>query len=167
MDIEHLLRVSVFCDRLSTRPLLLDEILPFPYASSFGLAYSALLLFLVFLALLAIPLLQSTHASLAGLGISHKEGIQIIRLHDCAQHNLVEILSVCTFPRRTLVVGGPDQDRQWRLWMCIPQRVVCDFFGTWWRRCRVKRQALLCEVNGAMALFTVEFEQVPELSEEL
>ena len=51
--------------------------------------------------------------------------------------------------------------------MCVPQRVVSDFGGCGRCRGRVEGQALLCEVDAAMALYAVVLEEVAELSEEL
>ena len=51
--------------------------------------------------------------------------------------------------------------------MCVPQRVVSDFCRTWWGGRGVEGQALLCEVDAAMALFAVMLEKVGEVGEEL
>jgi hypothetical protein len=49
----------------------------------------------------------------------------------------------------------------------VPKRVVGNFIRRWRSGRRLESQTLLCEIDGAMALFVVVLEEVAELSEEL
>jgi hypothetical protein len=51
--------------------------------------------------------------------------------------------------------------------MGVPERVVGDLGRRWRLALGVKCQAFLCEINAAVTLFADEFEEIPELSEEL
>jgi hypothetical protein len=132
------------------------------------LRFCRTLLFLLFVLLpTSVSLLQPTHARLAGLGILHKERVQLSRLHYRGQADLGNVFPVRFAALRRFIVVCSDEYRERVLGVSVPERVVGDLGGRLGLALGVEGQAFLREVDGAVSFGAVVLEEVVQLSEEL